>query len=75
MNTRRDDFTIEDGLKVQANDLKFWKSILHPAVYDKLLAAVRHANENLHYRTGYDVVRGTQLQSWILNYHNEYKPF
>jgi hypothetical protein len=74
MNERKE-FTIEDGLAWQNRDLDFWKSVLHPAIYDKLFAAVMHANENLPYKTGYDVVRGTQLQSWVLNYHNEYKPF
>jgi len=71
----RKEFTIKQGLEYQANDLKFWESILNPAVFAKLSYAVMHANANLPYATGYDVVRGTTLQNWVLNYDNEYKPF
>ena len=71
----REEFTIEDGKEYQAKDLKFWESILHPAVYAKLHRAVIHANANKPMETGYDVVRGGDLQNWVLNYDNEYKPF
>ena len=71
----RKEFTVAKGLEYQAKDLKFWESILNPAVFMKLHSAVISANTNLSYKTGYDVVRGQILQNWVLNYDNEYKPF
>lgn len=74
MNERKE-FTIEDGKEVQAKHLEFWESVLHPVVYAKLHKAVMHANANKPMETGYDVVRGGDLDHWVLNYHNEHKPF
>ena len=74
MNDRKD-FTIKQGLEYQAHGLKFWESILNPVVFAQLHRAVIHANANLPYETGHDVIRGQDLQDWVLNYDNEYKPF
>ena len=74
MNERKE-FTIKQGLEAQTIDLRFWESILNPVVYAKLHRAVMQTNANKPMETGYDVVRGGDLQNWVLNYDNEYKPF
>ena len=62
------EFTRADGLKVQASQLKEWKSVLKPTVYKALEAAVMAANTKLTGDNGYDVCRGTDLNNWVGNY-------
>ena len=67
-------FTVKDGLSVQAGNLVFWEGLLKPHVYAKLEHAVRQATEGKELKTGYDVPRGQDIDTWILNIHNDYNP-
>lgn len=69
-------FSQKGGLRTQAEQMKFWKRILKPHVYIGLEKAVKKANEKLKPEDdGYKVVRGCDLDNWIANYENKYKPF
>ncbi len=67
-------FTVEDGLDVQQAHLVFWRELLKPEVYDRLEDAVVEANEAKELKSGYDGPRGQDIDSWILNIHNDYNP-
>ena len=67
-------FTVQDGLDYQESDLAFWKHLLKPEIYARLEAAVIEATEAKELKSGYDVPRGIDLDSWIKNIHNDYNP-
>jgi hypothetical protein len=64
-------FDLAKGLAIQATQLEEWKSVLQPAKFKLLLEWIRNENntlsEKINFRTltGYDVVRGTDIDSWI----------
>jgi hypothetical protein len=63
---REKQFTVEQGLEVQAEQLAGWKTILIPEVYEALYEyATRHNSEA---KTGWDICRGTNLDNYIGNY-------
>ena len=70
----RKEFTVEDGLEVQAAHLVFWRELLKPEIYNRLKEAVDEANEAKEFKSGHDVPRGQDLDSWIMNIHNDYNP-
>jgi hypothetical protein len=58
-------FTVIDGLKMQENHLKEWKSVLSTEAYEKL---EKLAKANNHTATsGYDIARGTDLDMIVHN--------
>lgn len=57
-------FTVDDGIKVQANNLAKWKSVLKASVYKRLEARCTEMNSR-ELRNGYDVFRGCDLDSYI----------
>lgn len=58
-------FTVEQGIEVQTNQLRRWKSILKS---DKYLLLYEFAtSSNVDAKTGYDVMRGVTLDNWIHN--------
>ncbi len=61
-----DDFTIENGIAVQKNDLDFWKSVLKDEVYSELEKWTTENNATA--TTGYDIRRGDALKYHVLNY-------
>jgi hypothetical protein len=65
---KTDEFTKADGLKVQAAQLAEWKSVLKPAVFKALTAAVNEANAGITSNRGSDVKRGVDLNNWVGNY-------
>lgn len=67
-------FTVEDGLELQAAHLVFWRELLKPEIYDRLLAAVNEATRCKELKSGYDVPRGQDLDQWLMNIHNDYNP-
>jgi hypothetical protein len=67
-------FTVQDGLEVQAAHLVFWAELLKPYIFIRLKAAVKEATEAKELKTGHDVPRGTDIDSWIKNIHNDYNP-
>jgi hypothetical protein len=60
------EFTVEEGLNIQAEQLAGWKKILIPEVYDSLEEYI--TRENHLATTGNDVRRGVDLDSYIGNY-------
>ena len=62
-----EEFTVEMGLQVQAQNLKRWKSILKPAKFKQLEAHIKDTNARAHMRTGMDVFRGNDFDVWIAN--------
>jgi hypothetical protein len=58
-------FTIAEGLKMQENHLKEWKSVLSAEAYEKLekLAKV----DNSKATSGYDITRGQDLYMILAN--------
>jgi hypothetical protein len=62
----RPEFTVEEGLKIQAEHLTQWKTILIPEVYEALEEYTKRNNDKA--QTGYDVRRGCDLDFYINNY-------
>ena len=62
----RNEFTVEQGLEIQARQLAEWKTVLITEVYEALHEyTTRHNHEA---KTGNDVCRGTSLDNYIGNY-------
>ena len=59
------EFTLEQGLKIQEDQLKQWQKIMKPEVYDKLKVYIVASNKTA--KTGNDVLRGYTIQNWISN--------
>jgi hypothetical protein len=67
------EFSIEEGQKVQAENLKFWETVLKKKYYDKLIVQVvclqldidKRLKENNRLKTGYDIVRGSDISSIV----------
>ena len=59
-------FTVEEGLKIQAEHLTQWKTILISEVYEALEEYTKRNNNKA--KTGYDVCRGSDLDFYINNY-------
>ncbi len=58
-------FTVEQGIKVQADCLQYWKAILKEDVYaevEKWATRYNHLAIN-----GYDIVRGDKLKFYVCN--------
>ena len=61
-------FSMEDGLKVQEQDLIKWKQLLRPEVYAKVLEAVERQNAELKSKwanAGYEVCRGVDIANIV----------
>ena len=64
-------FTVEDGIEIQNKCLQEWKTVLLPEVY---LALEEYATRKNHKaESGYDIVRGQDLNSYIRNYTLGYR--
>jgi len=62
----RKEFTVEDGIEIQAEQLAGWKLILIPEVYEAL---EEYALRNNHKaQSGRDICRGVDLDNYIGNY-------
>ena len=62
------DFTVADGIEVQTEQLKRWKSKLLPHVYKAVHE--RTIRDNDKATCGYEIFRGTDIDTLILNYPN-----
>lgn len=60
------EFTVNDGIKVQTEQLFRWKSVLIPEVYDSLEEYAKRNNHKA--KTGYDICRGSELDCYVANY-------
>lgn len=70
MEARRP-FTAEEGIKVQTEQLKRWESVLKPEVFKDLKEFAIKTNGEAE--TGYDIVRGINLDGFVSNYsYNKY---
>lgn len=68
MDTKKE-FTLIDGLNTQMKQLLSWKKKLNAECYDSLLGYAAKENERLSPNaSGYDVVRGTDLDRHIGNW-------
>jgi hypothetical protein len=62
-------FTLADGLRVQAAQMRDWESKLNAACYAALWHHVQQDNAKLHMNSdGYNVLRGTSLDEFIFNW-------
>jgi len=61
----RDTFTKEDAIKIQAQQIAKWRTVLQPAVADALEAYATSTNDSV--RNPYDIRRGTTLDGWVAN--------
>lgn len=59
--------SVENGLKIQADQILRWKYILKPEAYDKLFDHFREVNVSSKYKSGYDVPRGNDIDVWVAN--------
>ena len=63
------EFTIAEGIAIQTRQLKEWESKLLPHVYTALESEAIRRNYNL--KRGYDIFRGSDMTTFILNYPNK----
>lgn len=62
---KNQEFTLEQGLKIQSEQLKEWEKIMKPEVYEKLKIYIDASNTTA--TTGNQVLRGYSIQNWISN--------
>jgi hypothetical protein len=67
MSLYRNDFYIEDGMAIQANNLRSWKVRLNKRCYDLVAAECKRQNALPGKKTGYDVYRGNSIDTFIHN--------
>ena len=62
----KSELSVQDGIEIQNQHLQEWKTVLLPEVY---LALEEYATRKNHKaESGYDIVRGQDLSSYIRNY-------
>jgi len=84
----RKNFSIEEGLSYQKNDLSFWQGVLKPEIFELLKNRVEESNEKTiqsRFRglprwayaavalCGDDVLRGNSITQLVLDIANEIK--
>ena len=68
---RYEEFTIEDGLKVQREHLAEWKTKLNAECYSDLEKFIESKNcLNINNCCGHDVYRGNDIDTFIKNWTN-----
>ena len=68
----KEETTREDILKIQQQHLNEWKQLLKPEIYSAL---EKWAIEKNDQKTNmYDIVRGSKLTDFVVNYLNNYTP-
>lgn len=63
-------FSAQDGIKVQTEQLAKWSVVLKPKVHKALVKWATKHNENPKVKSGMDIVRGTDLDTFVMNYPN-----
>lgn len=61
----KQEFTIANGISVQTRSLNMWKALLKPEVYQQVEEWA--LAENNKAKTGYDIKRGQDIDTYILN--------
>lgn len=64
------DFTVEKGIDVQIDQLRQLKKILNVKTFNALKAECLKRNHSPELETGYDVFRGSQMNTFV---HNLYR--
>ena len=59
------EFTLEQALAVQADQLRHWKKLLKPHVYEMLKEECEKKNKNV--TDPYHIFRGTNMDNFIHN--------
>jgi hypothetical protein len=67
----RSELSVQDGLEIQNQHLQEWKRVLLPEVYFALKEYATRKNHKAE--SGYDIVRGQDLNSYIRNYTLGYR--
>ena len=63
---KKNEFTVEEGIMIQNEQLAQWKTVLIDEVY---AALEEYATRNNHKaKCGYDICRGSDMSSYIGNY-------
>ena len=62
------EFTVKQGLAIQAGNMAWWKKILKKKYYQTLEEEVAYVNKNNKYRDGYDVYRGSDISGTVQNF-------
>jgi hypothetical protein len=57
------EFTVEQGIRVQRQQLAEWKSVLRPEAYDALVEYA--TRDNARAKDGHDIYRGTSLSGFV----------
>jgi hypothetical protein len=65
-------FSVEDGIKIQSEQLAEWKKLLLPKVYKDLEKWATEHNDKAE--SGNQIIRGTDMSNFIGNYFNSYTP-
>lgn len=67
---KNEDFSIEKAIAIQQEQLKNWSKVLKPTVYKELkrLIGLKTVRELPNYKSGHDVLRGTQIEEAIVNW-------
>lgn len=62
----KQEFTVEDGITIQTEQLERWKAVLLPEVYTALEEYTTRDNNKA--KSGYDICRGTDITTYISSY-------
>lgn len=64
------DFSVNDAIKIQQEQLQRWSTVLKPDIYNELkrLIDAKTERERSGYESGRQVLRGTQIQDAIVNW-------
>lgn len=65
MSIFKNNFTIQNGIDIQTEQLNKWKALLKPKVYNQVQKLVTKNNDKA--TTGYDICRGDSITEIILN--------
>ncbi len=63
---KMENFTIQEAIKIQQDQLLYWKKVLLPHVYNDMVGYCNSWNESAT-KTNH-VKRGTELDQWLHNY-------
>ena len=64
------DLTLEVTLQEQGRQLAAWGRVLKPEVFQRLSAYATTPNHLLEEHEANEVIRGTKLSEWVINYSN-----
>jgi hypothetical protein len=66
------ELSVAKGIEIQQQHLAEWKTVLKEDVYRELVLWAME--NNLEAKTGYDIRRGSDLSTWVVNYSRLQSP-